>query len=162
MCTSSRQKFQVRNRKGQSVDLIRTFWDLLLRTFVSKVLKLICFSVFFILREVHHMTLGRSIDWIERNIESIESNKCKKLKAPLLKELSWSSWDSFESESDSNGSRDDWFNLPKGCIFYFLIGALLVGRTHNFRRRDVFHNKHACLSTSRRARFNSILVSFLT
>ena len=50
------------------------------------------------------------------NIESIES---KKRKMPLLKELSRTSQDSFESESDSQESRDVRLNSPKCCIFHF-------------------------------------------
>ena len=61
-------------------------------------------------------TLGRSIDRIEMNIESIES---KKRKMPLLKELSRTSQDSFESESDSQESRDVRLNSPKNGIFHF-------------------------------------------
>ena len=48
-----------------------------------------------------YKTLGRSIDRIEMNIESIES---KKRKMQLLKELSRASRDSFESDSDWNES----------------------------------------------------------
>mgnify|MGYP003312857108 CR=1 FL=1 len=61
-------------------------------------------------------TLGRSIDRIEMNIESIES---KKRKMPLLKELSRTSRDSFESESDSKESRDVRLNSFKSGIFHF-------------------------------------------
>ena len=61
-------------------------------------------------------TLGRSIDRIEINIESIES---KKRKMPLLKELSRSSWDLLESESDSKESWDVRLNSFKSGIFHF-------------------------------------------
>ena len=61
-----------------------------------------------------YKTLGRSIDRIEMNIESIES---KKRKMKLLKELSRTSWDSFESESDSK----EWLNSFKNGIFHFCL-----------------------------------------
>ena len=58
-------------------------------------------------------TLGRSIDRIEMNVESIES---KKRRMQLSKELSRTSWDSFESESDSKESWDDQLNSFKSGV----------------------------------------------
>ena len=63
-------------------------------------------------------TLGRSIDRIEMNIESIES---KKYKTPLWKDLSQSSQDSFESESDSKESQTFGLILSKVAIFIYAI-----------------------------------------
>ena len=53
-----------------------------------------------------------SIDSISGNITKIQKNKM-----PLFGELSQTSQDSFESESDSNKSRDDRLTSPKSCIF---------------------------------------------
>ena len=93
---------------------IDLFWGL----YDQKLLK----SVFFDAKQAiviygpSYKTLGRSIDRIEMNIESIES---KKRKMPLLKELSRTSWDSFESESDSKESRDVRLNSFKNGIVHF-------------------------------------------
>ena len=62
-------------------------------------------------------TLGRSIDRIEMNIESIES---KKRKTPLLEELSRTSQDSFELDSESKESRDVRLNSFNSGIFRFV------------------------------------------
>ena len=59
---------------------------------------------------------GRSIDRIEMNIESIESQKRK---MPLLKQLSQTSQGSFESDSDSKESRNVRLNSFKSGIFHF-------------------------------------------
>ena len=50
---------------------------------------------------------------------SIQSKKSKKCKTPLFSELSQSSRDLFESEYDSNESRDDRLNSPKSCVSLF-------------------------------------------
>ena len=62
------------------------------------------------------MKLGRNIDRIKMNIESIES---KKRKMPLLKELNRTSRGSFESKSDSKESRDVRLNSFESGITYF-------------------------------------------
>ena len=66
---------------------------------------------------------GRNLDknLRRRVLAEILANRStqKKRKMPILKELSRTSQDSFESESDSQESRDVRLNSPRSCIFHF-------------------------------------------
>ena len=58
---------------------------------------------------------------------------------PLFGELSRSSRDSFESESDSKESRDDWLNSPKSGNLHFF--DFVVRRRHTGGRRRTTKSK---------------------
>ena len=63
--------------------------------------------------------------------------RTKKIKMPLFGELSRASLDSFESESDSNESKDVRLSLPKSGILIFVRFSTKILASVRFDRFDI-------------------------